>query len=369
MKSDDDDAQLAERATRLASAGAVGASVAHELRNALAVAESSLFLARRDMADRATLERHLDQVTTEIRRAQRVIGSVLGLARGEGVVLEAASVAWLIDSSRRAVVLPTNVTFGLSIDPPDLQVRCDAVLLERVLANLYLNAIEAFSSRGRGAISTAVARCSEGVRVYVEDDGPGVDPELARTIFDPLFTTKPSGMGLGLALCSAIVKAHGSQITITRSPMGGARFGFVLPLRSGAELALRQVVVIGRAHGVRQREHLDEHHAVNGVDIVDIDIAGVRFEGVVEVLVDEEEEVGLLHRDDVVGVDRLRRVDATELLVERQRLLGGIHLVLVDLVQATFEVSLEREPDGQRQKVAESQRGLVERLAQRRRHT
>jgi signal transduction histidine kinase len=223
------DVEFVERATRLASAGAVGASVAHELRNALAVAESSLYLARRDMADPDRLVRHLDQVTIEIRRAQRVIGSVLGLARGESPTREPASVAALVDSSRRAVVLPTNVTFAVSIDPPDLQVRCDAVLLERVFANLYLNAIAALASRGRGAISTVVTQTAFGAEVHVEDDGPGVEPHLESAIFDPLFTTSGGGTGLGLALCRAIVKAHGGDLTVSRARGGGARFTFALP--------------------------------------------------------------------------------------------------------------------------------------------
>jgi signal transduction histidine kinase len=220
---------LAERAARLATAGAVGASVAHELRNALAVAESSLFLARRDLEDRSKLVHHLDKVTLEIRRAQRVIGAVLGLARGEAVALEPANVASLVDAARRAVVLPTNVTFSVSIEPPDLAVHCDAVLLERVLANLYLNALEALASRGRGAVTTKVS-CEEAkVRVVIEDDGPGIDADLARSIFDPLITTKATGMGLGLALCRAIVKAHGGEIAASSAPGSGARFSFWIP--------------------------------------------------------------------------------------------------------------------------------------------
>ena len=221
---------LAERAIRLASAGAVGASVAHELRNALAVAESSLFLARRDMADRDKLVHHLDKVTAEIRRAQRVIGAVLGLARGEAVALEPASVASLVDGARRAVVLPTNVTFSVSIEPADLVIRCDAVLLERVLANLYLNAIEALATRGRGAVATRVLRESNRVSFAVDDDGLGIAPEALERIFDPLFTTKSTGMGLGLALCREVVRAHGGEIAATAAPTGGARFSFWLPL-------------------------------------------------------------------------------------------------------------------------------------------
>jgi signal transduction histidine kinase len=230
MGDDSGSSDLAERAVRLASAGAVGASVAHELRNALAVAESSLFLARRDMDDRDKLVRHLDKVTAEIRRSQRVIGAVLGLARGEAVALEPASVASLVDSARRAVVLPTNVTFSVSIEPPDLVIRCDAVLLERVLANLYLNAIEALATRGRGAVATRVQREANRVSIAVDDDGLGIAPEALARIFDPLFTTKSTGMGLGLALCREVVRAHGGEITATAAPTGGARFSFWLPL-------------------------------------------------------------------------------------------------------------------------------------------
>src|SRR5690349_6982516 len=98
--------ELAERAAQLASAGAVGASVAHELRNALAVAESSLFLARRDLGDREKVVRHLDKVALEIRRAQGVIGAVLGLARGDAVVLESAQIAAIVEGARGALVLP-----------------------------------------------------------------------------------------------------------------------------------------------------------------------------------------------------------------------------------------------------------------------
>jgi signal transduction histidine kinase len=230
MASDDGTDDLAERAARLASAGAVGASVAHELRNALAVAESSLFLARRDLADETKLVRHLDKVGMEIRRAQRVIGAVLGLARGEAVTLEPTQVAALLDGARRAIVLPTNVTFSVSIEPPELVIRCDAILMERVLANLYLNAIEALTSRGRGAVGTDVRRAGDRVEVVVHDDGPGIEPDVARTVFDPLITTKPSGMGLGLALCRAIVKAHGGEITAKQKPSGGASFSFWLPV-------------------------------------------------------------------------------------------------------------------------------------------
>jgi len=217
------------RAARLAAAGAVGASVAHELRNALAVAESALFLAHRDIDDRARLVRHLDQVGGEIRKAHDVIGSVLGLARGEPVRREPARIGLLIDAARHALVLPTNVTFEVAIEPTDLTALCDPILLERVFSNLYLNSIEALEGRGRGSIITRAWIGDARTYLEVEDDGPGLAPAIVDRIFEPLITSKARGTGLGLALSHTIVEAHGGEITATSGRRGGTAFRMWLP--------------------------------------------------------------------------------------------------------------------------------------------
>lgn len=227
--SDRDAADLERSAARLVAAGAVGASVAHELRNALAVAESSLFLAQRDIDDRPRLVRHLDKITAEIRKAHQVIGSVLGLARGEPVRLEPAPVGKLIDAARHALVLPPSITFEVALVPAELAVSCDPILLERVFSNLYLNAIEALEGRACGSIVTRAWLGDARTYLEVEDDGPGLDPSVVDRIFEPLVTDKAKGTGLGLALSRVIIEAHGGEITATTGRGRGAAFRMWLP--------------------------------------------------------------------------------------------------------------------------------------------
>ena len=217
------------RFAQLVAAGAVGASVAHELRNALAVAESSLYLAERSLDDRQTLEKHLQKTGAEIRKAQTVIGSVMGLARGDPAHPEPVEIARLWEAARQSVVLPTNVTFQLMVEPRDLIVQCDPVLMERVFSNLLLNAIDALRGRGRGSIRARVFREGSQTWMTVQDDGNGIEPDVCQKLFEPLVTSKPEGTGLGLTLCWAIVRAHGGEISAASTVGQGTTFRLWLP--------------------------------------------------------------------------------------------------------------------------------------------
>ena len=125
--------------------------------------------------------RHLDQVGAEIRKAHDVIGSVLGLARGEPVRARAGAASRASSTPRatRWCCRPTSPSRSPSIRR-DLTVLCDPILLERVFSNLYLNAIEALEGRGRGAILTRAWRGDARTYLEVEDDGPGLDPTRHR---------------------------------------------------------------------------------------------------------------------------------------------------------------------------------------------
>ena len=125
---------------------------------------------------------------------------------------------------------------GISIQTrlmEDLQaVRADRVQVQQVVLNLTLNAIDAVSSVNKGPrellISTEQSQAG-GALVSVRDSGPGIDPEHIERVFEAFYTTKPSGVGMGLAICRSIIEAHGGRLWAEPNKPKGAVFQFTLP--------------------------------------------------------------------------------------------------------------------------------------------
>lgn len=127
-------------------------------------------------------------------------------------------------SSRTSV--QTQLADGL---PPVLG---DRIQLQQVMLNLILNAVEAMSGSGeseRKLLIRTDQEGSDGVFVAVQDSGPGLAPESLDRLFDAFYTTKPSGMGMGLSICRSIIEAHGGRVWATPSLPQGAVFHFTLP--------------------------------------------------------------------------------------------------------------------------------------------
>ncbi|MBK9262813.1 MAG: HAMP domain-containing histidine kinase [Polyangiaceae bacterium] len=209
------------RAESLDVAGVLGAAVAHELRNLLASASSSIFLAKRDIDKRTRLVAHLDAAEAEVQRSQDVIERVLRLVRGEPIHREACPIADVVAAALRNVQ-GSPVRIDVDVEPSDLVVSCEPLLVERLITNLILNAADALSNRSSGSVAVRVRPDERGFVLEVEDNGPGFDPAVMQRLFEPGVTTKSTGTGLGLLLCRAIVRAHGGDMIVTRAPSGGA---------------------------------------------------------------------------------------------------------------------------------------------------
>ncbi len=216
------------RTERLRTFGQLVASIGHDLRNPLAVIDSSVYLLRARLGDSADgrAVRQIDRIGEQVGVATGIIDNLLDMVRDRPLVREAVSLEQVLENVAEVVRRPSGVTFtanGLA----GLLVDGDPVQLRQVFVNLVTNAVEAVSPQG--SVFVQGAREAGGVTVLVDDSGSGVDPQIARRLFEPLITTKERGTGLGLALVKKLVERHGGTVAYERAPAGGARFAVRLP--------------------------------------------------------------------------------------------------------------------------------------------
>jgi len=214
---------------RLAALGQVAGSVAHEIRNPLAAIQNAAYYLREFAGDRldGRPARHLEIMNEQIAHANQVITTLLDFARGRPAELRSLDVAAIIEAGVRESGLPDGIRVVRHI-PEDLPpVRVDESELVQVFRNLLVNAAQAME--GVGTIRISAGKHDNRVRVDVTDTGPGIRPEHLRMLFEPLFSTKSFGVGLGLALSKSFIEANHGTIEVSSEPGKGATFTITLP--------------------------------------------------------------------------------------------------------------------------------------------
>jgi signal transduction histidine kinase len=225
-------AQVAEK---LAAVGTLTAGLSHEIRNPLNAASLQLTVLERRVQKLPAAQQHgllepLTLVRDEIQRLGRLLDDFLRFARPRELRLQRVEAKALV-AKVRALLEGDAEARGISLLAEvsgELTIAADEGQLQQVLVNLVLNALEATPRDGRVRLG-AVATSSGEVLISIDDDGPGITPEVRARIFEPFFTTKAAGTGLGLAIVHAIVQQHGGTIAAERSHLGGARFAVRLP--------------------------------------------------------------------------------------------------------------------------------------------
>jgi two-component system, NtrC family, sensor kinase len=228
------------RASRLTTMGAMTASIAHEINQPLAAiaanANAGLRWLARSSPDIEEVHAALKRINTDAHRAGEIIQSVRSIfkkAPQQGALVDVNTLIQEVLGLVHGDLMSHQVAVKTDLERDLLPVRADRVQLQQVVLNLITNAIEAMSTvDGQPRLLTVSTRPHErdGVLIRVQDSGPGIDPGGLERIFDAFFSTKSSGMGMGLFICRSIVEAHGGHLWATSAGPGGAAFNLVLPV-------------------------------------------------------------------------------------------------------------------------------------------
>jgi signal transduction histidine kinase len=235
------EAQMAlAHANRVATMGQLTASITHEVNQPITAAVTYALAARRwlsaDPPNFREVDDALSLIVKEGNRAGEVVGRVRALikkvpARKDAVAIDDAILEVIALTRTEAVNNSVSVRTQFAEGFP--RVQGDRVQLQQVMLNLIVNAIQAMSGIGEGPrelqIGIDAVPSEGGVCVAVRDTGPGLSPESLSRLFEPFYTTKPDGMGMGLSICRSIIEAHGGRLWATRCEPRGALFQFTIP--------------------------------------------------------------------------------------------------------------------------------------------
>jgi signal transduction histidine kinase len=226
-------------ANRVTTMGQLTASITHEVNQPITAAVTYALAARRFLSADPPNFREADDALSLIVKEGNRAGEVVGRVRALIKKLPAGKDAVAIDDAilevialTRAEAANNSVSVQTQFAEGLPRVQCDRVQLQQVILNLIINAIQSMSSVEDGNRELHISTVSiepEGVRVGVRDTGSGLSPESLSRLFEPFYTTKPEGMGMGLSICRSIIEAHGGRLWATGCEPRGALFQFTIP--------------------------------------------------------------------------------------------------------------------------------------------
>ena len=224
------------RSERLAAIGQLAGGVGHELRNPLGAIKNAAYYIKGKIAKSELGQKEprvvefLDIMDDEINTSNKIINDLLGFSRVGKPSVSPNRIEKVIEDALSRIAIPENIelTKRLDTDLPEVEIDPDQV--QQVLVNMILNAVQAMPEGGK--LTIGAGEKDEFLVVKIADTGYGIPDEAVDKIFDPLFTTKAKGIGLGLAVCKSTIDRHGGYIEVKSKPCKGTTFSMKLPLKA-----------------------------------------------------------------------------------------------------------------------------------------
>ncbi len=219
------------RSERLAAVGELASGVGHELRNPLNVIRNCAYLLNMSVTDKGDDEavNTLQVLDKQIDIANKIVTDLLDFTRITPPSPDRVDLKTLINESLSWITVPEHVTINTNLNGHPAKVRTDAEQISRVFINIISNAIQAMNGKD-GELNIDTGTEDNDVWIKFQDNGCGIPEDNFDKIFEPLFTTKPKGIGLGLAITKRLVEQNGGKIEIASQSGQGATFTVKLPL-------------------------------------------------------------------------------------------------------------------------------------------
>ena len=226
------------RHQRLSSMGEMAASLAHQIRTPLASALLYVSQLSSPALSEQKQEKFTDKTLSSLRHLEALVEDMLQYARGgkaKDQVVDMRVLFEQLKASMEAKVFHSHSLVAYQTPPPGLVVSGDPDALNTALQNLVGNAIDVVGTHAEIVVSAWLDGSGEYVQIAVKDQGPGLSDQLQEKIFEPFFTSRAKGTGLGLAVVRAVAQAHDGDVWVDSQPNQGAEFGLRLPLASTKE--------------------------------------------------------------------------------------------------------------------------------------
>ncbi|HET8722976.1 MAG TPA: CHASE domain-containing protein [Anaeromyxobacteraceae bacterium] len=242
-------AEELRKTQRLESLGLLAGGIAHDFNNLLTAVFGHVEDARRRLDPAGEPARELDVALTALARSRDLTRQLLTFASGGAPALRLLDVPRLLEEAARLALGGSSIRARFEVEPGLPEVEADEGQLHQLLSNLLVNARQASPAGAEVVLSAARRTLADGevsglpagpyVEIGVADRGHGIAPEVLPKVFDPLFTTRPSGTGLGLSMAYSIARRHGGHVSIESREGEGTRVSLLLPAVNGAEDAGR----------------------------------------------------------------------------------------------------------------------------------